>query len=70
MTLEAEHNAEKLQLHSAQAPATQAKSASKPEPETAPETETDVQAVDVNSLELVRPGRWRKNILVCGRCVR
>jgi hypothetical protein len=53
--LEAERIAEQLQLHRAPtspAPA-QAKSASKPEPETAPET--DVQAVDVNSLELVRP---------------
>jgi hypothetical protein len=53
--LEAERIAGQLQLHRAPAPATQAKSASKPEPETAPETATDVQAVDVNSLELVRP---------------
>jgi transposase len=54
--LEAERIAEQLQLHRAPTPpasAIQAKSAPKPEPETAPET--DVQAVDVNSLELVRP---------------
>jgi len=54
--LEAERIVEQLQLHRAPtrlASATQAQSASKPEPEAVPET--DVQAVDVNSLELVRP---------------
>jgi hypothetical protein len=54
--LEAERIVEQLQLHRAPtrlASATQAHSASKPEPEAVPET--DVQAVDVNSLELVRP---------------
>jgi transposase len=55
-TLEAERIVEQLQLHrvpTGSASATQAQSASKPEPEAVPET--DVQAVDVNSLELVRP---------------
>jgi len=54
--LEAERIVEQLQLHRAptrSASATQAQSASKPEPEAVPEM--DVQAVDVNSLELVRP---------------
>ena len=54
--LEAERIVEQLQLHRAptrSASATQAQSASKSEPEAVPET--DVQAVDVNSLELVRP---------------
>ena len=52
--LEAERIVEQLQLHRAptrSASATQAQSASKPEAV----PETDVQAVDVNSLELVRP---------------
>ena len=54
--LEADRIVEQLQLHRAptrSASATQSQSASKPEPEAVPET--DVQAVDVNSLELVRP---------------
>jgi hypothetical protein len=54
--LEAERIVEQLQLHKApacSASAPQSQSASKPEPEAVPET--DVQAVDVNSLELVRP---------------
>ena len=49
--LEAERIVEQLQLHRAptrSSSATQSQSASKPEPEAVPET--DVQAVDVNSL--------------------
>jgi len=73
-TLEAERIVEQLQLHRApprSASATQAQSASKPEPEAVPET--DVQAVDVNSLEFplswCAPGRWLWSLSVCGRCV-
>jgi hypothetical protein len=69
--LEAERIVEQLQLHTAparSASATQAQSASKPEPEAVPET--DAQAVDVNSLELARPGRWLWSLSVCGRCGR
>ena len=54
--LEAERIVEQLQLHRAptrSASATHSQSASKPKPEAVPET--DVRAVDVNSLEWVCP---------------
>ena len=74
--VEAERITAQLQLHKAPAvPAAKTPAQSETRSDAQPESEavptTDVQAVDVNSLELVRPRSvGGLNSLVCGPCVR